>query len=333
MKLEEQLKRTARARGFSYNTEKSYVMRYRHFVQFIRDRHEKYVHPADVDVQDIADFLSHLANEKGVAPSTQRAALSAIKFLYTDVLDIEIGELRFTTAVPRKKIPVVLTFAETQNLLSQFSGVGRLQSELMYGCGLRIKDCLSIRVKDIDFEGATLQVNQSKGNKNRLLMMPKSVVPGLRKQLDFARSIYDEDRQIGSPGVYLPNALEDKASTWGQQWGWFWLFPAMKLGKDPRSGRIRRHHVGREPYTRAFQSAKKRANFDKAIVPHTWRHSFATHMLLQGCDLRTLQRLMGHSSIKTTEQYLHVVDTMGGRISSPLDRLVDYAGQEASFKN
>ncbi len=330
MKLEERLRRTVRAKGHAYNTEKAYVMRYRQFVQFVRQRRNRYIHPAELEPQLVADFLSWLANEKNVSPSTQRSALCAIKFLYSQVLGIELGELQYATARPCQKLPVVLTFGETRELLAQFSGIGRLQSELMYGCGLRISDCLSIRVKDIDFGAGTIQVNQSKGGKNRLLMLPESARTGLRQQLAFARSLFEHDKNEGMSGVQLPNALEKKASSWAKQWDWFWLFPAEQLSKDPRSGAIRRHHVGRNPYSKLFRRAKQRAKVGKAIVPHTWRHSFATHMLLQGCDMRTLQRLMGHGSIKTTELYLHVVETMGGRSKSPLDRLDEFACYETA---
>lgn len=328
MKLEEQLIQMIRTKGYALNTEKAYVMRYRQFVQFIRQRYGTYTHPKELSEQDIEAFLSHLSNQKDVAPSTQRSALSAIRFLYEEVMRIELGELKFAVARKRQKLPVVLSFRETQQLLRCFTGRSRLQSELMYGCGLRISDCVSLRIKDFDLKSQTLNISQSKGGKSRILMLPSSLMSGLKNQMEYARRIHEHDSQPGGIRVSMPYALHKKAPTWSTQWQWFWLFPASDLSRDPRTGKMLRHHEGRDVYRRKFNLAKSRSGIEKAIVPHTWRHSFATHMLLQGCDLRTLQRLMGHSSLQTTEIYLHVVDAMSSRLTSPLDLLGEFAEQE-----
>ena len=331
MKLEEQIIRRIRQLGHAYNTEVSYVREYRKFTQFVKAKYGEYRHPEKLKAIDVQDFLTHLAVERNVAPDTQRVSLSAIKFLYREVLDVDLGKLTFAPAQGDRKLPVVMTFRETSTLLNRFSGLTRLQSELMYGCGLRISDCLRLRVKDLDFSNNTVQVNDAKGGKNRLLMMPRTVTDRLQEQLSSCRCLYELDREQDAEGVWMPHALEKKAPAWSKEWGWFWLFPASKLSKDPRADVLRRHHLGRDPYAKQMAIHKRQLGFTKEIVPHTWRHSFATHMLLQGCDLRTLQRLMGHASIKTTEIYLHVIEAMSKRLVSPLDRLQEYSSQEAEF--
>ncbi|MDG1874487.1 MAG: integron integrase [Mariniblastus sp.] len=329
MKLEEQMRRMIRQKGHAYNTEKAYVQKYNQFIQFVKLKYGEYRHPADLGKSDIQDFLTHLATDRNVANETQRGALSALKFLYTQVLEKDLGLLDFAPADKPRKLPVVLTFNETSELLKQFSGTAQIQSELMYGCGLRISDCLRLRVKDLDFNGNTVQINDSKGSKNRLLMMPRSIKSALEERLKEVRYLYEQDRAKDVPGVWMPTALDEKAPSWGKQWGWFWVFPATKLSIDPRGGETRRHHIGRDPYAKRLSAARRRLMMAKEVVPHTWRHTFATHMLLQGCDLRTLQRLLGHSSIKTTEIYLHVIEAMSGDLVSPLDRLEHFAKTES----
>ena len=329
MKLEQQLRELIRAKGYAPNTEKSYVMRYRQFVEFARGRHGKYTHPRELSRTDVEAYLSFLSNENDVSAATQRSACSAIKFLYEELLKIELSQLTYAVARNRQKLPVVLSFLETQRLLDCFSGVARLQSELMYGCGLRISDCLNLRIKDFDLQMKTLTVRHSKGGKQRVLMLPSFVKENVARQIEFARRVHQRDHETRGIRVSMPYALDRKAPAWASSWEWFWLFPASSLSKDPRSGRVLRHHQGRDVYRRKFKSAKEISGIEKHAVPHTWRHSFATHMLLQGCDLRTLQRLMGHASLKTTEIYLHVVEAMSNRLASPLDRLSEFAEREA----
>lgn len=330
MKLEDQLRRAVRSAGHAINTERSYVQYYNTFLRFIKSKHGQYRHPRELDKQDVADFLTHLAADKNLAPDTQRVALSAIKFLYKNVLEKDIGLVDFTMSTKPKKLPVVMSFKETAAMLEQFHGLKRLQSEIMYGCGLRVSDCLRLRVKDLDFSGNTIQINDSKGCKNRLLMMPRSIKGALKNHLDQIREVYDTDRRNDVSGVWMPTAIEKKAPAWGTSWGWFWLFPASKVSVDPRANVIRRHHLKRDFYAPSMKAAKMRLQITKEIVPHTWRHSFATHMLLQGCDLRTLQGLLGHASIKTTEIYLHVIEAMSSKLVSPLDRLAHFAEAESS---
>ena len=328
MKLQEQMAELIRTKGYALNTERSYLMRYHQYVKFIKDKYGRYIHPKELSGRDVEAFLSWLSNEKHVAPATQRGALSAIRFLYEEVLNLELGELNFAAAKKRKKLPAVLSFQETRRLLDCFHGVSRLQSELMYGCGLRISDCLKLRIKDFDLISKTLTVHGSKGGKSRILKLPESLLESLRIQFESLRTRHECDQRSGGVRVSMPYALSAKAPAWASSWEWFWLFPASKLSRDPRSGHMLRHHEGRNVYARKFELAKCRSEIQKAIVPHTWRHSFATHMLLQGCDLRTLQRLMGHGSLQTTEIYLHVVETMSNRLTSPLDRLEDFVLQE-----
>lgn len=330
MKLEERLKREIRGAGHAYNTEKSYVTNYRKFLQFTKAKYGQYRHPETLGKPDVEEFLTDLAAEQNLAPDTQRVALSAIKFLYQQVLKKDIGELQFKLSTRQRKLPVVMSFEETQAMLRQFHGLRRLQSDIMYGCGLRISDCLRLRVKDLDFSGNTIQINDSKGNKNRLLMMPQAIKETLKQRLEEVRQLYDQDRSDDVPGVWTPTAIDKKAPEWGKSWSWYWLFPATKLSADPRAKVVRRHHLKRDFYAPTMKAAKARLGFTKEIVPHTWRHSFATHMLLQGCDIRTLQRLLGHASIKTTEIYLHVIEAMSNKIVSPLDRLDYFARVERS---
>lgn len=226
-----------------------------------------------------------------------------------------------------------MTFHETASVLGEFTDLARLQSDLMYGCGLRISGCMRLRVKDLDFSANTIQINNSKGEKNRLLMMPQRIKESLRTRLERIRVHYDRDRADDVAGVWMPSALDRKAPAWGKEWGWFWLFPSDKLSIDPRTSVLRRHHLGREPYAKRLGEVKRQLGMVKPIVPHTWRHSFATHMLLQGCDLRTLQRLMGHASIKTTEIYLHVIEAMSRNLVSPLDRLNQFVNEENRAKS
>ncbi len=329
MRLEDQLRRAIQRAGHAYNTEKSYVQYYLQFLQFIKSKYGQFRHPVELNKQDVEDFLTYLAADKNLAPDTQRVALSALKFLYQQVLKQDIGFLDFTMSTKPKKLPVVMTFEETAVMLDQFHGVKRLQSEIMYGCGLRISDCLRLRVKDLDFSGNTIQINDSKGCKNRLLMMPQAIKRVLQDHLDQIRPIYDADRGKDVPGVWMPTALNEKAPSWSTSWGWSWFFPASKLSLDPRATVVRRHHLKRDSYAPSMKAAKNRLGFTKEIVPHTWRHSFATHMLLQGCDLRTLQRLLGHASIKTTEIYLHVIEAMSKKMVSPLDCLQRWCEAES----
>ena len=214
MKLEDRLRRKLRQVGHAYNTERSYVGWYRDFIEFCRDDERNYVHPEKVDKQGIEAFLSYLANERTVAVDTQRAALSAIKFLYLQVLGKELGRLDFCPATKDRKIPVVMSFQETSTLMDLHSGPARLQAELMYGCGLRISDCLRLRIKDLDFSNSTVQINNSKGEKNRILMMPQTVKSSLKEHINGVRERYALDRSDDLPGVYLPNAIERKAPAW-----------------------------------------------------------------------------------------------------------------------
>jgi len=328
VKLEEQLKREIRGVGYAFNTEKAYLQNYRKFVQFTKNKYGGYRHPKDLTKRDVADFLTHLAADKNLAADTQRVALSSIKFLYDQVLGLDIGIINFTRSTKPRKLPVVMNFRETEAMLAQFRGLQSLQSSIMYGCGLRISDCLRLRVKDLDFDSNTIQINDSKGNKNRLLMMPQTIKKDLQRHVDAVRVVFDEDRRDDLPGVWLPTSIDKKAPSWGKSWGWFWLFPAQKISKDPRASKLRRHHLKRDSYAPAMKAAKNRLGMTKEVVPHTWRHSFATHMLLQGCDVRTLQRLLGHASMKTTEIYLHVIEAMSERLVSPLDRLEQFVSTE-----
>jgi len=304
-----------RTRHYSRRTEQAYVAWIRRYV-----RHHRGRHPRELDEAEVRAYLGHLATERKVSASTQSQALAAIQFLYRDVLRRPIG---FVTGVPRAKrrerLPVVLTRNEVRSLIDQLRGTKRIMAILLYGAGLRLNECLSLRVKDIDFEMRQIVVRGGKGDKDRVTMLPASVEALLRAQLDQVRAIHARDLAMGGGDVELPGALARKLPEAARSWGWQWVFPASSRYREPVTGGLRRHHTHESVLQRAVHEAGLRALLTKRATCHGLRHSFATHLLEDGYDIRTVQELLGHKDVSTTMIYTHVLNRGGRGVRSPAD--------------
>jgi integron integrase len=270
--------------------------------------------------REIAAFLSHLAVDGNVAASTQNQALAALLFLYREVLAQEIGDLAGVVHAKKPaRLPIVLTRGEVKLVLSNLTGTPSLVGRLLYGSGLRLLEALRLRVKDLDFEERALLVRAGKGAKDRVTMLPDQLVSPLREHLRGARTVHRRDLAAGFGTVYLPYALERKYPNAAVAWGWQWVFPASRLSTDPRSGVVRRHHLSDSQVQRAVRGAVRAARIAKPASCHTLRHSFATHLLEDGYDIRTVQELLGHRDVRTTMIYTHVLNRGGRAVRSPLD--------------
>jgi integron integrase len=314
--LLEQLRDRLRVKHYSIRTEQAYVEWVRRFVLF----HGK-THPRELGAKEVEAFLTHLAVRGRVAASTQNQAKSAILFLYREVIDRELPWLEgVVVARTPQRLPVVLTQAEVEAVLGRMRGTPGLIAKLLYGSGLRILECMRLRVKDIDFSRKEILVRDGKGAKDRVTMLPGSLVEPLRRHMERVRDLHAEDLAAGGGGVYLPYALDRKYPNAAKEWHWQYVFPSIKISTDPRSGVKRRHHADEKPTQRALQSALRAAGIHKPATPHTLRHSFATHLLHSGYDIRTVQELLGHSDVSTTMIYTHVLNRGGRGVLSPLDR-------------
>ena len=272
--------------------------------------------------EEINAYLTHLAVERHVSASTQTQALAAILFLYRDVLGEEVPWLTELVRAPRREhAPVVLTREEVRRLLGAMSGTAQLVARLLYGTGMRLLEGLRSRVKDLDFETGEVVVRSGKGNKDRTAPLPRMLSVGLQRHLERARALHDRDVSEGFGRVWMPDALEVKYPNANGSWSWQWVFPAGKRSIDPRSGIERRHHLGEQVIQRAVHDAARRAGIAKTATPHTLRHSFATHLLESGHDIRTVQELLGHADVKTTMIYTHVLGLGASGVRSPLDAL------------
>lgn len=314
-KLLDQLRRCVRDKHYSLRTEEAYVYWARWFIRFHGLRH-----PAEMGAAEVQAFLSYLSNERKVSVSTHKQALCALLFLYKNVLQVDLPwmeQLNRPTRPPRR--PVVLTPAEVNAVLSRMSGTHGLIARTLYGTGMRLMECMTLRIKDVDFERREITVRDGKGNKDRVTMLPLSLAAALREQIAAARTLFDEDRAHRRMGVMLPDALERKYPQAGEQWGWFWVFPSDHESTDPRSGAVRRHHMYEQTVQRAIKRAVAQAGLTKPATTHTLRHSFATHLLESGYDIRTVQELLGHSDVSTTMIYTHVLNKGGRAVASPLD--------------
>lgn len=301
----------------SYKTEKSYIAWIKRFIEFCGTKSVQ-----SITQIDIKNFLTYLAVNRRVAIATQNQAFNALLFMYRYVLEIEITDLtNVTRAVKRRKLPVVLSQQEIRKIFSYMEGVQLLMAELIYGTGLRLEECLTLRIKDLDFDNNIITVNSGKGNKDRKTILPKYLVDGLSSHIKKIRVIFENDRFEKQNGVPLPFALEKKYPDAGKDWKWFWLFPSSKLSVDPRSNTIRRFHLYPSTLQKAFHTAVKKAQIDKHASIHTLRHSFATHLIEKGYDIRTIQELLGHSNVSTTMIYTHVAQTNKLSIISPFDNL------------
>ncbi len=317
-RLLDQVRERVRYLHYSLSTERAYVHWIRAYV-----RHHGMRHPKEMGAAEVEAFLSWLAADRCVAVSTHRQGLSALLFLYQQVLGLRLPWMDDIARPQRKpRLPVVLSIAEVSSVLSLLQGEHRVLAQLLYGTGMRISEALQLRVKDVDFEFRTVTVRCSKGAKDRAVMLPATLVPVLREQLQRARALWVADAQSGRAGVYMPDALDRKYPQADTNWGWFWVFPQATLSVCPRTGAQRRHHLFDQTLQRAFKRAVVSAGIVRPATPHTLRHSFATHLLQAGYDIRTVQALLGHSDVSTTMIYTHVLKVGGGAVRSPLDALV-----------
>jgi integron integrase len=315
-KLLDQVRGKIRVKHYSIRTEQAYVDWIRRFILHFGKRH-----PRDLGAAEVEQFLTHLAVQSKVAASTQNQAKSALLFLYKEVLALELPWLNnVEQAKASKRLPVVLNRDEVQAVLSRLSGTHLLIASLLYGTGMRIMECLRLRVKDVDFQRREILIRDGKGFKDRVTMLPGSLVSSLDAHLAKVRVLHAADLQQGYGAVFLTKALEGKHPNAAREWGWQYVFPSAKLSTDPDSDVIRRNHVQDQAVQRAVKQAARDADLTKPATPHTFRHSFATHLLEGGYDIRTVQELLGHSDVSTTMIYTHVLNKGGRGVVSPLDR-------------
>jgi integron integrase len=305
-----------RLRHRSIRTEKTYIAWLRQFKDFVGSKE-----PKELSGNNIRDFLSYLAVEKKVSASTQSQALNAIIFCYRHVLNKNIEDvIDAVRAYPSRRLPVALTMQEVEKVFEKMSGIHRLMAMLTYGCGLRVTECLSLRIKDVDIERGIVIVRAGKGDKDRRTVLPDRLKDDLIKHIESVHLLHKKDCEQGLNGVYLPGALEKKYPNAGKEWGWFWLFPSHSLSIDPRTLVVRRHHMHPASLQRAFKDAVQQVGIAKPVSVHTLRHSFATHLLENGYDIRTIQELLGHKNLQTTMIYTHVASKNILGVKSPLDR-------------
>ncbi|PPD25591.1 MAG: integrase [Methylomonas sp.] len=313
----DQVRDKIRVKHYSIRTEQAYTDWIRRFILF----HHKQ-HPSEMGAAEVEAFLTHLAVVGNVAASTQNQAKSALLFLYKEVLAVELPWLDgVEQAKAPKRLPVVLTHAEVKDLLGRLTGTSWLLASLLYGTGMRLMEVMRLRVKDVEFARLEIVVRDGKGFKDRVTMLPASLAEPLKAHLEKVKALHHEDLQTGYGSVYLPHALEKKYPNAGREWGWQYVFPSHKLSVDPRSGITRRHHLDEKGVQRAIKQAVRDSGLVKPATPHTLRHSFATHLLQGGYDIRTVQELLGHSDVATTMIYTHVLNKGGQGVTSPLDRL------------
>jgi len=280
-------------------------------------------HPAEMGPREVARFLSWLAVERGVAASTQDQALSALLFLYRKVLgkELQLGDGVVRARRP-KNLPVVLSELEVERILDCMRGDYWIMAALMYGSGLRLMECVRLRVKDIDFEYHCLTVRNGKGNKDRVVTLADALEPHLQAHLGVTKAMYERDRLAGGANVWMPAGLARKFPRAGSQWGWQYVFPASRISSDPVDGARRRHHVGERSVQKAVAVAVAEAGIHKRVSCHTFRHSFATHLLASGADIRTVQEQLGHADVRTTQIYTHLIGRGAGAVRSPLSYLL-----------
>ncbi len=337
-KLLDQVRELLRQKHYSYRTEQTYVDWIRRFILFHHKRH-----PLEMGTSEIQAFINHLAVEKKVSASTQNQAPSALLFLYRTVLHKDIEPVLLSTAKRPERLPTVLTRQETLQIIGHMTGIYKLMTQLLYGSGLRLMECVRLRVKDIDFEYRTITVRDGKGQKDRIVPLPETLIPDLHRQIERVRLLHEEDLAAGYGEVWLPYALAEKYPNAARELAWQYLFPAASLSRDPRlpspvekgtggesihptngretagEGKIHRHHIDPSALQRAIKDAVRKSGIAKRVTAHTFRHSFATHLLQNGYDIRTVQELLGHKDVRTTMIYTHVLQRGGLAVKSPLD--------------
>ena len=314
-KLFDQMRDVMRLKHYSLRTERCY---WDWIVRFIRFHDTR--HPREMAEKEVREFLTHLAHAGNVAASTQNQALSALLFLYKEVLKQDIGWLDAVERASKpKRVPVVLTRDEVHKLFGHLHGTPRLMASLLYGSGLRLMECCRLRVKDVDFGYAQITVRDGKGAKDRITMLPVNLAAPLERHLLRVKAQFDQDLEEGTAGIYLPHALARKYPNAEREWAWQWVFPSSRLSNDPRSGARRRHHIDENVLQVAIKKAVRTSGVNKPATCHTLRHSFATHLLENGYDIRTVQELLGHKDVSTTMIYTHVLSKPGMGVRSPLD--------------
>jgi integron integrase len=314
-KLLDQVRDLIRLKHYSIRTEKSYVSWIKRFIIYHNKRH-----PEDMREKEIEKFLTHLAVDLNVASSTQNQAFNALLFLYREVLNIDLkNTINAVRAKKPQRVPTVMTKSEALKVIGAMDGIQKLMTMLIYGSGLRQMECIRLRVKDIDFAMNQIVVRDGKGAKDRVTVLPKNVKSDLNAHLEKVKLLHKDDLSKGYGRVYLPNALERKYKSANREWGWQYVFPSKSLSKDPRTGIIRRHHIHESTLHKAVKISVRLARINKQVSCHTFRHSFATHLLEDGYDIRTVQELLGHKDINTTMIYTHVLRKGGKAVRSPLD--------------
>lgn len=316
-KLLDEVRAAIRVRHYSIRTEQAYVGWIKRYILF----HDKR-HPLEMGAAEVTAFLSHLAVEGNVSAATQHQALSSLLFLYREVLQQDLPWLNEVVRAKKpRRLPAVLARNEVQRLLANMEGTHALMARLLYGTGMRLMEAVRLRVKDVDFLRGEIIVRDGKGGKDRVTMLPAALGDALKAHLVHVRAVWEGDRAAGRSGVYMPDALDQKYPKAGVEWGWFWVFPSRDISLDPRSGVERRHHAHETALQRAVKKAVGAAGIAKPASTHTLRHSFATHLLESGYDIRTVQELLGHSDVSTTMIYTHVLNRGGKGVISPLDQL------------
>lgn len=314
-RLLDRLRGAIRRLHYSRRTEEAYIHWTKRFIYFHGKRH-----PSELGEVAVTAFLNYLATDRKVAAATQNQALSALLFLYKETLGIELDWLDGLVRAKRpQRMPVVLTSDEVEKLLVALDGIQWLMASLLYGTGMRLMECLRLRVKDIDFGYSQIMVRDGKGEKDRITMLPERLIEPLQNQLERARKLHDADLREGFGEVHLPYALARKYPRVGFEWNWQYVFPSKNRSADPEDGAIRRHHLDESVLQRAVKSASRISGISKPVHCHTLRHSFATHLLQSGYDIRTVQELLGHSDVSTTMIYTHVLNRGGRGVRSPLD--------------
>ncbi len=305
-----------RTRRYSLQTEKTYIYWIKKYIHFHGVRH-----PKEMGADEVGAFLTHLAVAGNVAATTQNQAMFALLFLYKEVLGIDLERLggKFQTAKKSARVPVVLTREEVSAVLSEISGVNWLMANLLYGAGLRLKECLRLRVKDLDFGYKQIIVRDGKGGKDRFTILPKKLVEPLRKHLASVKNLHENDLKSGLGAVLMPFAFDGKHSNAAREWKWQYVFPSSKISRDPRTGNTGRHHLSESGLQKAVKIGLRKASVEKHASCHTLRHSFATHLLQNGSDIRTIQDLLGHKELTTTMIYTHVLQSNRLGVVSPVD--------------
>lgn len=320
-RLLDQVRERIRYLHYSLRTEEAYLHWIRGFIRFHGRRH-----PRDLGGAQVEEFLNELANARKVSASTHKQALCALLFLYRQVLGQDLPWMtQIQRPAVRRRIPTVLMVDEVRRVLDHMAGEHALIARLLYGSGMRLMEAMRLRIKDVDFDRRVIVVRDGKGGKDRVVMLPSSLLHELRRQAAGARAFWEQDRALNRPGVEMPNALARKYPNGGCSWSWFWLFPSDHCSCDPRSGVVRRHHAYEQTVQRHFKKALESAGITRSASVHTLRHSFATYLLQGGTDIRTVQELLGHSDVSTTMIYTHVLRIAAGTIASPLNSLAAHA--------